>query len=235
MTGTKTLELKACYSKAWKSFSKWWLPLCLLAGFLLVFEWIPRLSSRAESQQLVQTVSEIVAAAENDQFDRMDRQLMELNEILSAYAKKMLTFALYASPFIALLSVLLVATALMAVRNRRSRLSPKRVAVVAVVQFALALAKVLLLFLFFPLGVFVYIKLYFAILLMLEEDRPAAEAIKESWSMGTGNFWSLLGLVSINGAIQFFMGLTVVGLIPATGFAQTTRAAAFDLLKNPGQ
>ncbi len=235
MTKTKPLQIKACYSKAWKSFAKWWIPLCLLAGVLLVFEWIPRLSAKAESQQLTQTLTEIVVAAENNQLDQMEEPLLELNEILLAYAKKVLTVALYATPFVALLSVLLIGTALMAVKNRRQRLSPKRVIGVAVVQFALAVAKVLLLFILFPLGVFIYIKLYFAILLMLEKGRSPAEAIKESWHLADGNFWPLLGLVSINSAIQFLMGLTLIGFIPATGFIQTARAAAFTQLNPPNE
>jgi hypothetical protein len=235
MNETPKINLSVCYSKAWKSFAKWWIPLCLLAAFLLVFEWIPRLSSKTESQQLIQTVSEIVAAAENDQLEQLDEQLMELNEKLSAYARKLSTFGLYAAPFVALLSVLIIGTALMAVRDQRRRISPQQVVVVAITQLVLAFVKVLLLFLILPLGAFIYIKLYFTILLMLEENQSPAEAIKTSWKMTQGNFGSLLGLVAINSTIQFFLGLTIIGFIPATSFAQTTRATAFAMLKDADQ
>ena len=228
------LNLKSCYSNAWKAFAKWWIPLCLVAAFLLVFEWIPKLSSKVESQQLAQALSEIKTAAQNDSFDLMDEQLLELNQILSAYAKKTFTIALYALPFVALLSVLLIGTALMAVKNQRQRLAPKQVVVVASIRLILAVIKVLLLFFLFPLGVYLYIKLYFTILLMLEEKCSPAKAIQTSWKMTAGNFWTLLGLVSINSTLQLLMGLTIVGFIPATGFTQTTRATAFTML-NPSR
>ncbi len=234
MSGFRKLQLGACYSQAWKSFSKWWIPLCLLAALLMFFEWIPRLSARGESQQLAQALSEVVAVySGGEQSDMALEQLEEVSEALSDYSQKLLRFSFYAAPFVALLSVALIGTALMAVDDRRTRLAPKRVLAIGAAQLGLAIVKMFLLVFLFPLGVFVYIQLYFAIPLMLEEGASASEAIRESWRMTRGNFWRLFGLVSINTLIQFLMGLTLVGFIPATGFAQTARAAAFKLLREP--
>ena len=231
MNETNTLALKPCYSKAWKSFAKWWIPICLLAGGLMVFNWIPKQFAQAESSALSQTIDEIVAAAGQDDLSQLEALTTELIETMRAYAAKLLTFSFYAAPFAALLTVLLYCASLMAVKDRRTRYSPKGIAVATLFQFIIAPLKVLLIFLLLPLGIFVYVKLLFVTLLMLEEGNSPAEAITTSWKMTTGSFWPLLGMTLINGTLQIAMVPTVVGLIPASGFANTARAAAFTMLR----
>ena len=231
MNNPPSLSLKKCYSKAWKSFAKWWIPLCLVAGFLMLFEWVPKQLAKAETQAFNQTLSEVATALENDDMAQLEEGLDVLAESLSAYTAKLLAFSLYAAPFVALLSVLLVGISLAAVKNRRQRFTPKQIATVALVQLVLAFSKILLLFVFFPLGVFIYIKLYFVSLLMLEGNPSPGAAIKGSWNMAAGNFWPLFGLVAINGLLQFALALTLIGFIPATGFVGTVRAAAFTMLR----
>ena len=231
MNKTETLSLKKCYSKAWKSFTKWWIPLCLVAGFLMLFEWAPKQLAKTETQAFNQMLTEVMAAMENNDMAQLEEKLAVLSETLSAYSAKLLTFGLYAAPFVALLSVLLVGIALSAVKNRRQRFTPRQIVGVAFVQLVLAFAKILLLFVFFPLGVFIYIKLYFVSLLMLEGNPSPRAAIKGSWNMASGNFWPLFSMVAINSLLQFFMTLTLIGFIPATAFAGTVRAAAFTILR----
>ncbi len=188
--------------------------------------------AKAETQAFNQTLTEVVAALENNDVAQLEAELAALSEVLPAYTAKLLTLSLYAAPFVALLSVLLVGTSLAAIKNRRQRFTLRQVAAVALVQLVLAFAKILLLFVFFPLGVFIYIKLYFVSLLMLEENQPPKAAIQGSWNMVSGNFWPLFAMVAINGVLQFSMALTLIGFIPATGFVGTVRAAAFTMLRN---
>ncbi len=222
--------LRACYSNAWKAFAKWWLPLCLLAGILMLLQIGPKQLAKVESSAMGQTLAQIVTALEQDTLDQAETLVYELNETMLAYAEKLMVFMLYAAPFVALIAVFLICTSLMAVKDRRTRYSPWRIVLVSLMHMILAFVKVLLLFLLLPLGLFIYVKLFFVSLLMLEKGHSPAEAIKESWHMTDGNFWPLLGMVAINGTFQLAMAPTIIGLVPATGFANTARAAAYSML-----
>jgi hypothetical protein len=224
-------SIKACYAKAWKSFAKWWIPICLLAAALMAFQLGPRQLAKAESTAMSQTLTKVLDAFEQNDFDQMEELAIELNEAAMAYAKKLMTVMLYAAPVVTILSILLLCTSMMAVKNQRTRYSPGSVIFVAFVNFIVAFVKVLLIFLFFPLGFYIYIKLFFVSLLMLEEQQRPMEAIRESWKLTAGHFWPLFGMVAINGTLQFAMVPTIIGLIPASGFANTARAAAFTMLR----
>ena len=225
------LSLKACYSKAWRAFAKWWIPICLLAGILMVFQLGPKQLARAESSAVGQTIEQIVSAFEQNDLERIEDLAIELNETAWAYAQKVMTFALYALPFAAILSILLLGTSVMAVKNQRRRYPPGRVILIAGVNLVIAVVKIALIFLLLPLGLFIYIKLYFVTLLMLEEGHSPARAIKSSWQITNGDFWPLFGMMAINSLLQLALAPTIIGLIPATGFANTARAAAYSMLR----
>ncbi len=225
------LSLKTCYTKAWKAFAKWWIPICLIASVLMVFQLGPKQLAKAESSAVGQILEQIVAAFEQNDLDRIEDLVAELNETTWAYAEKVMLFALYALPFAALLSILLLSTSVMAVKNQRTRYPPGRIVVIALVNMVIAFAKLLLIFLLFPLGFFLYIKLYFVTLLMLEEALSPGKAIEKSWKMTSGNFWPLFGMAAINGTLQLAMAPTLIGLVPAIGFANTSRAAAYSILR----
>jgi hypothetical protein len=53
-----------------------------------------------------------------------------------------------------------------------------------------------------------------------------------SWQMTDGNFWRLFLLMFMNTVIQTVSMPTIIGGIPATGFANTARAAAFRMLRD---
>jgi hypothetical protein len=226
------LSLKACYTKAWKSFAKWWIPICLLSGVLMVFQIGPKQLAKVESAAMAQTLSRVLEAFQQNDLEQLEDLVIELNETAWVYAKKMMAFMLYAAPIVAIFSILLLCASMMAVKDQRKHYSPWRVIVIAFVNLALAFIKVLLIFLLFPLGYYIYIKLFFVSLLMLEEGKSPSVAIQESWNMTRGNFWPLIGMVAINGLLQLAMVPTLVGLIPATGFSTTARAAAFTLLRS---
>jgi len=225
------LPLKACYSKAWRAFSKWWIPICLVAGILMVFQIGPKQLARAESAAVGQTVEQIVSAFEQNDLERVEKLAIELNETAWAYAEKVMTFALYALPFAAILTILLLCISVMAVKNQRTRYPPRRIVLIAGVNLVLAVVKVSLIFLLLPLGLFIYIKFYFVTLLMLEEGHSPGRAIKSSWQITEGNFWPLFGMVAINSLLQSALAPTLIGLVPATGFANTARAAAYSILR----
>ncbi len=71
-------------------------------------------------------------------------------------------------------------------------------------------------------------------LIMLEEGAGARVPIKQSWQMTRGNFWELFLLVLMNTGIQLLALPTVIGEIPATGFVNTARAAAFRMILEEG-
>jgi hypothetical protein len=231
MNEPTSFSLRNCYFVAWKSFSKWWLPICLIAGGMMVFNWLPKLLSAVESSEMRSLLVEGLGAVRQVDVVRMDFIYAELVDAFVAFTFKLLLFSLYAMPFAALLTVLLYCFSLIAVKDRRRRYSVKNVVRVTFFQFALALVKVLTILVFPPFGFYVYVKLLFVSLLMLEEGSCAQTAVQESWAMTRGRFWPLLGLVFINGGLQLMMAPTVIGVIPALGVANTARAAAYAMIR----
>ena len=225
-------SLAECYSKAWSAFSKWWIPLCFLSGALMLFECAPKHLVRAEIPALIQSGTQVFNAIEQDDFILAETILIELNDSLYTYVKAAAVWTLYATPIIAILTIVLLCTSIMAVKDQRIRYSPWRLLWVSFLNILVAFMKVLLLFLFLPLGIYIYIKLYFVCLVMVDEQQGLRGAIKRSWKLSSGHFWPLLGMVALNGTFQMIMIPTIIGLIPASGFANTARAAAFELLRN---
>lgn len=227
-----SFSLKSCYAKAWKAFSKWWIPICLVASGLIVFELGPKQLAKVESTAVGETIIQFIDAVEQDNLARAEDLFSELIKTGMAYAKTIMIFSLYATPVVAILTITLLCISIMAVRGQRIRYSPWRILFVALVNTFMAFAKILLLLLFFPLGIYLYIKLYFVSLAMVEERQGLRGAIQQSWNLSAGHFWPLLGMVVLNSILQFAMVPTLVGLIPATGFATTVRAAAFSMLRS---
>ena len=224
-----------CYALAWKSFSKWWIPLCLISGIIFVFEIIPRIVVRADINELKITArSFLTAVSEND-----PAKLEEISPKIKAQAtrlmRKLARFGLYIFPFIALLTIILLMYANWAVKNRQETRRPLITLIyIALVHVMLAIGKLLAFFFFFFPGAYLYVKLFFVSLIMLEGRKGAAEAIKISWQMTRGNFWEIFLIVVMNSGIQFLSLPTVIGTIPVTGFANTARAAAFRMIWEEG-
>jgi hypothetical protein len=226
------LNLIGCYRLAWRSFAKWWIPLCLLSGVMVVFQIVPRIAMQSEIQDLRASLKALVPAVWTGDVERMSELVPLAAEQLQLLTRRMLVVTAYLFPFVALLTVLLLMQANRAVKNGADE--PKSflfLVYVAVMHVAMAVVKAFAFFFFAVPGVFLYVKLLFASLIMLEEKKGAREAIAMSWRMTTGNFWPLLALVLINVAIQMLVLPTVIGEIPATGFVNTARAAAFRMLR----
>jgi hypothetical protein len=225
------LSVIGCYVLAWRCFSKWWIPLCVISGIVVVFQIIPRILVRADVNELEATTRSLVTAV-------LQNDLAELEEISAKVAaqtgvlmRKLTTYGLYLFPIVALLTIILLMYANWAVKNRQEARRPLPTLVyIAFVHVMLAIAKLSAFFFFFVPGAYLYIKLLFVSLIMLETKKGASAAIRISWRMTSGNFWRLFLLVLMNTGIQLLALPTIIGEIPVTGFANTARAAAFRMI-----
>jgi len=229
-------SLKNCYALSWKAFGKWWIPICLISTLVMVFEVGPRILLRPETLAFRAAVSDRFAVIKAGSADEMADMLTELQAVCRTYVIKLSKVTLLALPFAAVLSMILLMWANIAVRDRRGENSFGRLGYIAWIHVWLVLVKVLAFCFFIFPGVFLYIRLLFVDLILLEDKKQGVlNAVKKSWTMTEENFWELLALLSINTGFQLIMAPTLIGLIPATGFVNTARAAAYQLLKGPPQ
>ena len=231
----KSFSFSAAYSVAWKAFSKWWIPLCLLSGVWVFFDLLPNLLTQysigEKSGELLERIEKIVNGLYMQDYNSVRWEIEQLNALSVRYMQLFLKFSLYLLPIALVVSTLLMAVSVMAVQNKKKRYSLGTLLKVILASLLLSLIKVVLLIFLFPLGVYLYIKLYFVSLFMLEEKQNLNQAIKNSWQLSAKHFWPLLGISATNNIIQMAISSTIVGLIPSTGFVRTTRTAAFELLK----
>ncbi|MGB2824400.1 MAG: hypothetical protein WBF17_25720 [Phycisphaerae bacterium] len=225
------LSVGACYALAWRSFSKWWIPLCLISGVIVVFQLVPQLLVRSDVNELQVAAYTLATAVSQNDAAKVQEISSKLTAQMAELAHKLARLALLTFPLIGLLTVVLLMYANWAVRDRHERRRPLAVLMyIALVHVVLAIGKLAaFLFCFVP-GAYLYIKLLFVSLIMLEEKKGAAEAIAISWRMTRGNFWRLFLLILMNTGIQMLSVPTIIGAIPATGFANTARAAAFRMI-----
>ncbi len=141
---------------------------------------------------------------------------------------KILPLMLYLLPILAILTVLLLLYSNWAVKGDKANRWPLiRIIYTAVFHLMLGVVKLVAFCMCFIPGVFVYVKLYFVPLIMLDENASPIFALRRSWELTRGNFWELLLLIFINSTYQLLAAPTIIGLIPATGYANTVRAAAY--------
>ncbi len=229
------LSVIGCYSLAWKSFSKWWIPLCLISGIIVVFQIVPRILVNEDVNELKNTARSFVTVFSENDPGRLEEISLKAAAQTNMLMRKLTRFGLYIFPLIALLTIILLMYANWAVKNSQERRRPVCTLVyIAFIHVVLAIGKLLAFFFFFPFGVYLYIKLLFVSLIMLEEKKGARAAIKISWQMTRGNFWNLFLLVLINTGIQLLALPTIIGEIPVTGFVNTARAAAFRMILEEG-
>lgn len=225
------LSILKCYGLAWRSFAKWWIPLCLISGALFVFQFLPQLLANAEMNEFMGTANALMTAVTQQNPDKVADALAQMMNQAYVVTHKITKYSLYLFPLVALLTVILLMYA-----NRAVKDSPEKgrslgaLAYISVVNIAISAVEAVALFLLIVPGVYLYIRLLFVSLVMLEQKKGAAEAIAASWRMTRGNFWKLLLLMLINTAIQLLTMPTIIGVIPVTGFANTARAAAFRMI-----
>lgn len=224
-----------CYALAWRSFSKWWIPLCLISGIIVVFQIIPRILISADTDELRITARSFMTAFSENDRDKLEEISPKVAAQTGVLIRKLIRFGVYVFPLIALFTIILLMYANWAVKNRQERRRPVSTLVyIAFIHVVLAVGKLLAFFFFFLPGAYLYIKLLFVSLIMLEEKKGAVAAIKISWQMTKGNFWKLFLLMLMNTGIQLLALPTIIGEIPVTGFANTARAAAFRMIWEEG-
>lgn len=227
------LKVADCYSLAWRSFSKWWIPLCLISGFVVVFQIAPRFLVNADLKEFSTSSLLFLNAAVEANDAEILRMAPEVSEQSQALLKKLGACGLVIFPSVAFLTIILLMNANWAVKDKRGERRPVfDLAYIAFVHVLMAICKLMAFLILLPLGAYVYIKLLFVSLIMLEEKKGATDAMRISWQMTDGNFWRLFLLMFMNTVIQTVAMPTIIGAIPATGFANTARAAAFRMLRD---
>ncbi|MDF1664356.1 MAG: hypothetical protein P1V97_21505, partial [Planctomycetota bacterium] len=76
-------------------------------------------------------------------------------------------------------------------------------------------------------AVFFYVLFFFAPQLAADEELGPLQSMLKSQRMVRRSFLMVFLLVLINSSIQGLLGLTIIGLIPGTAFANTARGAAY--------
>jgi len=225
------LNILKCYALAWKGFSKWWIPICLISGGILAFELLPKLLANEQLMAYLVAGWNFFRAAFNGNLGAMQRSSDQLQRAGAELARQTMLYSAYLFPAVALLTVILLMIANWAVKDRRTKgNSALWLAYVAVVHVVLSILKIGAMFLFIVPGAYLYVRLLFVSLVMIELKKGPFAAIATSWRMTRGNFWPLLLLFLINSTVQFVALLTILGEIPTTGFVNTARAAAFRML-----
>ncbi|MBN2416690.1 hypothetical protein JXO52_12660 [bacterium] len=226
------LDLGHWYSRAWSGFKKAWIIICLLSAAIVFFEILPRLTVSDEWRMLKSHLLLFLDAMGRG--DRTAAESIAWSVKMQCWllSRMLLQWLLCLFPLIALLTVLLLMKANQAVRGPEGPpRSFRRLLLVALVHVILAVIKLGAFLLLIVPGVYLYVKLLFVSLIMLEEGIPPLPACRRSWQLTSGSFFPLLLLVIINTVIQMAASLTIIGLIPATGFVNTARAAALHELK----
>jgi hypothetical protein len=198
----------------------------------MVFEVGPRMLLRPEAAAFKAAVSENLAVLTSGTVPDQMAILENFQAACWTYVIKLSKVTLMVLPFVAVLSIILLMWGNIAVKDRRGENSFGRLCYIAWIHVWLVLIKfTAFLFFIFP-GVFLYIRLLFVDLVLLEDkEQGVLNAVKKSWALTDENFWELLALLSINTVFQMIMAPTIIGLIPATGFVNTARAAAYQMLK----
>lgn len=229
-------NLSSCYKESWKSFSKWWIPLTVIAFFIVLFQVLPQILSWSEIASFKETLKASMKALLSDDKENLLEALDLIRVQSKALSVQLLKMGTIVFPLIALFSIILIMRANLAVKDQsKGDDSLGRVAFISLVHVLLAIVKLFAFILFIVPGVFLYVKLLFVSLIMIEEKMGTWEAIKKSWHMTEGNFMNLLLLVIINSSVQILTVPTIIGTIPATAFVNTARATAYQQLSEKNQ
>ncbi len=233
------LHVRKCYATAWESFQKGWIPICAVSSLIVLLNILPRVLAWSEISSLREQGASLHKAVIGMDASKIGKEFESVTKRLTSYmAAKLWRVFPYMMPFTALLTIILLLYANRAIKhNMSTRLPLRQILFTAFINLLMILTKTLALFLFVIPGVYLYVKLYFIPLVMLDDGVGPVVALRKSWRMTRGSFWQILTVVTINGIVQILAIPSVIGAIPATGYANTVRAAAYrnlvDRDKNP--
>jgi len=226
------LSVISCFGHGARSFAGWWLPLCLVSGLVVATNLLPRLLVLDDVGALVDQAGQWFGSLLAFDFAACESETEALSRQTRAVMLGLAKYSLLLLPLAAVLTVVLFMIANWAARggaDRRRR--PLRVLLISAANVGVTLVVALGFLLLIVPGAWLYVRLSFFSLVML--DDPAATvlgACRASFALTRGSFWPLLVLYLAGALIVSLSAITVIGLIPATGFASTARAAAFRAL-----
>jgi hypothetical protein len=226
------LSVISCFGQAARSFAGWWLPLCLVSGLLVAANLLPRLLVLDDLGALAEQAGQWFGSLLTLEIDAYESETAALSRQTQAVLLALVKYSLLLLPLAAVLTVVLFMVANRAAGGGAAgRGRPLRVLLISAANVAVVLVVALA---FVPLvapGVYLYVRLSFFSLSMLEDpSRTVLGACRESFALTRGSFWPLMLLYLASALIVSASAVTVIGLIPATGFASTARAAAFRAL-----
>jgi hypothetical protein len=143
MAKAKQLDLIECYRLAWKSFAKWWIPLCLISAGILVFKLGPKLvTSGSQKRMMAGAIAVFRATLEGDTF-AAENHSFQLRKDVKTFVRDLLRVTGAALPFVAILWSVLLLYANRAVKDHKKKQPVLRVLLVAIWRLALAALKLL--------------------------------------------------------------------------------------------
>jgi hypothetical protein len=226
-----TISVIECYRHGWRSFSKWWIPICLISGLIFGFNILPRLMVSDDVTVITANVRIFIQATADANTIQMERASYEIMTQIADLSFTLVKWSGIALPFIAVFTALLLVVANFAVKDRKEKQGVAHTLYIAGVNVILAFVRVIPFFFLVIPGIYVYVKLFFVSLVMIEGKTGAWKGVVTSWKMTGGkNFWPLTLLLLMNVGVNAIAGVTVIGLIPSVGFTNTARAAAFQVL-----
>lgn len=226
--GSVRISVIECYRQGWRSFSKWWIPISLISGVIFVFNILPRMMVSEDVSEVTENLRLFVSSTADANTVGMEQAWLRIGEQLTYLGFNLLRWTAFAMPFIAVCTALLFIVANFAVKDRKEQQGVAYTLYLAGVNVILAFVRVVPFFLFIVPGIYIYVKLFFVSLVMIESKCGARQAAATSWRMTGGpHFWPLTVLLMMNVGVNAVAGVTVIGLIPSVGFTTTARTAAF--------
>lgn len=262
------VDITECYKQAWRGFSRWWIPLCLVAFVAVAADLLPRFLAQQDVDQssITADFTAMVKATAENKPREVQRRMNSLKASTQKFVEATGRYTLYLLPIALPIAVMLIVFGMKAsskeglsIKEDTKRVGRRGLSVlltqiiamvVTIAPFFVVVALLLLfrgklqastplmalssaliaLFFFFLafLGAaFFYVIFFFAPQLAADEELGPIQAMLKSQRMVRRSFMMVFLLVMINMSIQGLLGITVIGLIPATAFANTARGAAY--------
>lgn len=262
------MDIVECYKQAWRGFSRWWIPLCLVAFVAVAADLLPRLLAQQDVDQTSITTDffAMLDAAQKDDPREVQRRMNSLKSTTLSFVQATGRYTLYLLPIALPIAVMLIVFGMKAsskeglsLKEDTKRVGRRGLSVLLTQVFAMvvtfspffvvvaillafrgkfqgttplialsaALIAMFLFFLGFMVAAFFYILFFFAPQLAADEELGPLQSMLKSQRMVRRSFVMVFLLVLINSSIQGLLGLTIVGLIPGTAFANTARGAAY--------
>ena len=98
------LSVISCYALAWRSFSKWWMPICVISGIMVVLQVIPRIVVRADMTELEITARRLVTAVLEDDHVALEKIAPKVAAQTGLLTRRFTTYGLCLFPLVALLT-----------------------------------------------------------------------------------------------------------------------------------